>query len=52
MSSQRIEKLAEGVTLYNGDCREILPTLGRFDALVTDPPLWHQCGGSRDDWLR
>lgn len=30
--------MAEGVTLYLGDCREILPTLGRFDACVTDPP--------------
>jgi len=34
----RIEHLAEGVTLYLGDCREVLPTLGRFDAIVTDPP--------------
>lgn len=34
----RIEHIAEGVTLYLGDCREILPTLGRFDAAVTDPP--------------
>jgi site-specific DNA-methyltransferase (adenine-specific) len=25
-------------TLYCGDCREILPTLGRVDACVTDPP--------------
>ena len=25
-------------TLYLGDCAEILPTLGRFDAIVTDPP--------------
>lgn len=25
-------------TLYLGDCREILPTLGTADALVTDPP--------------
>jgi DNA modification methylase len=24
--------------LYLGDCREILPTLGRVDAVVTDPP--------------
>lgn len=30
--------LAEGVTLYNGDCREVLPTLGKVDAVVTDPP--------------
>jgi DNA modification methylase len=26
------------VTLYHGDCREIVPTLGRFDLLLTDPP--------------
>lgn len=25
-------------TLYLGDCREILPTLGPVDAVVTDPP--------------
>jgi site-specific DNA-methyltransferase (adenine-specific) len=34
----RIEKLAEGVVLYNADCREVLPTLGKVDAVVTDPP--------------
>jgi DNA modification methylase len=34
----RVEHLAEGVTLYCGDCREILPSLGRVDAVVTDPP--------------
>jgi site-specific DNA-methyltransferase (adenine-specific)/modification methylase len=34
----RIETIAEGVTLYLGDCREILPTLGPVDAVVTDPP--------------
>jgi DNA modification methylase len=34
----RIEQLAEGVTLYLGDCREVLPTLGHVDAVVTDPP--------------
>ena len=25
-------------TLILGDCREVLPTLGRFDAVITDPP--------------
>ena len=25
-------------TLYLGDCREILHTLGKVDAVVTDPP--------------
>lgn len=34
----RIEHLANGVILYLGDCREILPTLGKVDAVVTDPP--------------
>lgn len=34
----RSETVAEGVTLYLGDCREILPTVGRIDAVVTDPP--------------
>ena len=28
----------DAVTLYHGDCRDILPTLGRFDMLLTDPP--------------
>lgn len=26
------------VTIYHGDCREIVPHLGRFDLLLTDPP--------------
>lgn len=25
-------------TLYLGDCREILPTLPKVDAVITDPP--------------
>jgi DNA modification methylase len=32
------------VTIWNADCREIVPTLGRFDLLLTDPPY----GISRD----
>ena len=28
----------EHVTLYCGDCREILPELGKFDLLCVDPP--------------
>jgi DNA modification methylase len=36
--NHRIERLAEGVELHLGDCREILPTLGSVDAVVTDPP--------------
>lgn len=38
MIAHRTEHLADGVTLYLGDCREILPTLGKVDAVVTDPP--------------
>ena len=28
----------ESVTLFLGDCREVLPALGAFDVLLTDPP--------------
>ena len=38
MTAQRVEQLAEGVTLYLGDMLDILPTLGEFDACLTDPP--------------
>lgn len=32
---------AAGITIFHGDCREVLPTLGRFDLLLTDPPYGH-----------
>jgi len=35
--STRVERIGLA-TLYLGDCREILPTLGQVDAVVTDPP--------------
>ena len=28
-----------GITIYHGDCREILPTLSRVDVVITDPPF-------------
>lgn len=28
----------DGITIYHGDCREILPTLGQVDHVITDPP--------------
>lgn len=34
----RVEHLAEGVTLWLWDCRDILPTLGKIDIVLTDPP--------------
>ncbi len=33
----RVEVIG-AATLYLGDCRDILPTLGKVDAVVTDPP--------------
>ena len=29
---------SEGITIYHGDCREVLPTIQRFDLAVCDPP--------------
>jgi site-specific DNA-methyltransferase (adenine-specific) len=34
----KVEQLAEGVVVYQGDCLDVLPMLGRVDAVVTDPP--------------
>ncbi|MBV7502055.1 DNA methyltransferase [Achromobacter sp. ACM05] len=33
----RVEQIG-GATLYQGDCREILPTIPRVEAVITDPP--------------
>ncbi|WP_374759232.1 DNA-methyltransferase [Brevundimonas diminuta] len=35
--SGRVEQIGD-CTLYLGDCRDVLPTLGKVDAVVTDPP--------------
>lgn len=32
------ETLADGVEIWLGDCRDVLPLVGRVDAVVTDPP--------------
>lgn len=48
----RIEYLAEGVTLYLGDCREIVPTLGKVDAVVTDPPYGIGFAAQPTKWQR
>jgi len=39
-------------TLYLGDCRDILPTLGKVDAVVTSPPYddMRNYDGSLDEW--
>ncbi len=34
------------VTIYHGDCRQIIPHLGQFDLVLTDPPYGTEdCGG-------
>jgi site-specific DNA-methyltransferase (adenine-specific) len=40
----RIEQIG-AATLYLGDCRDVLPALGKVDAVVTDPPY-----GLGDKW--
>ena len=39
MTRHAIERIGDA-TLYLGDCREILPELGKVDAVVTDPPFF------------
>lgn len=36
-----------GITIYLGDCREIVPQLGKFDLLLTDPPYGIDCGNNK-----
>ena len=36
-----------GITIYHGDCREIMPTLPKVDAVVTDPPY---LGARGESW--
>jgi site-specific DNA-methyltransferase (adenine-specific) len=43
--AKRVEQIGDA-TLYLGDCLEILPTLGKVDAVVTDPPY---SSGARTD---
>ena len=38
MANGRVEHIGD-CTLYLGDCLELLPTLGKFDAAITDPPF-------------
>jgi DNA modification methylase len=55
----RVETIGD-CTLHLGDCREVLPTLGHVDAVVTDPPYGvdgqqntkaaRQRGGRKNDY--
>ena len=48
----------DAVTIYHGDCREIVPQLGRFDLELTDPPYDIRAGngggvfGQRDHLVK
>ena len=44
--SQRVEYLAENVTLYLGDARDLAGTLDRVELVITDPP--YSSGARRD----
>ena len=43
----RIEQIGDA-TLYLGDCRDILPTLPKVDAVITDPPYSERCHAGHD----
>lgn len=47
----RIETIGNA-TLYLGDCREVVPTLGSFDAVVTDPPYGIGFAAQPTKWQR
>jgi len=40
------------VTIYHGRCEDIVPDLGRFDLLLTDPPYGIGASGRRDETYR
>ncbi len=45
----------DGITIYHGDCRDVLPTLSdRVDAVITDPPFFMPAThyASRKTWPR
>lgn len=39
-----------GITIYHGDCRDVLPLLSGIDAVVTDPPYGHGDKWSGGTW--
>jgi DNA modification methylase len=48
----KVEHIADGISLYLGDCREILPSVETVDTLVTSPPYAQQrdYGKKIEDW--
>ena len=47
----RIETIGNA-TLYLGDCMEILPTLGKVDAVITDPPYGISRAGQQETFTK
>ena len=50
MLTTRTESLAEGITIHMGDCRDVLPTLARAHAIITDPPYGVGLVGKTNDF--
>lgn len=47
------EKVVIGnATLYRGDCMDVLPTLERVDAVITDPPYGIGFGAKHTKWSK
>lgn len=44
------EDLADGVTMYLGDCRDVLPTLAHAQVGVTDPPYGVKLRNKKNDF--
>jgi site-specific DNA-methyltransferase (adenine-specific) len=44
----------DAVTIYHGDCRDVLPDIGSIDLVLTDPPFYLPANitASRRDWQR
>jgi len=54
MPYKRKEQIGD-ITLYLGDCMDIMPTLGKVDAVVTDPPYgigWRTNSKKRNGGIR
>ena len=47
----RVEHIGDA-TLYLGDCMEVLPTLGKVDAVITDPPYGISFAAQPTKWQR
>lgn len=44
--THRVEHLSEDVTLYQGDCNDLISVVGPVDVVITDPPY----GCKKADW--